>query len=33
MTDWTLCFTILGAVSASYHLCRFLFWLDDPRRS
>lgn len=32
MINWTLCFTLLGAISASYHLCRFIFWLDDPCR-
>lgn len=28
----TLFFTILGAVSATSQVCRFLFWIDNPRR-
>ena len=26
-TTWA----VIGAVLASYHLCRFIFWLDSPR--
>lgn len=27
----TLFLTILGAVSAASQVCRFLFWIDNPR--
>ena len=28
----TTTWAIIGAILSSYHLCRFIFWLDDPRR-
>ena len=31
MTTTQLIFVIIGAMSLSYHICRFIFWLDAPR--
>ena len=31
--NWNLIFTILGVVTASTHICRFLFWVDEPKRN
>lgn len=31
--NWNLFFTLLGVISCSTQICRFLFWFDNPRRS
>ena len=28
----TTTWAVIGAVLTTYHLCRFLFWLDEPYR-
>ena len=31
MTTTQTILIILGTVSLSYHICRFIFWLDEPK--
>ena len=31
MTGWNLFFVLLGVISFSSYLCRFLCWVDNPR--
>lgn len=28
----TTTWAIIGGIAVSYQLCRFIFWLDSPRR-